>query len=185
VSRSLRHNNRAFGSLPYRTAALPDASDGSGYCRSCLEFGGIGGIIGAEAARSSRVTRAAESRWRLVRRRIRCRSKRVPIAFIGFMSALLFFFEWGGWRGHRPWGDPRAFSDIWWHLPVWVAYFFLCICCGRGGKAPMTIFSESIFKTAHYPTWSNLNSPPAITDNQSCSWTGYTPGLKAARGFVF
>jgi hypothetical protein len=43
-------------------------------------------------------------------------------------AVLGFLLDWGGYRGHfAPWGDPRPFTEVWWHFPMYLAALMAAI----------------------------------------------------------
>jgi hypothetical protein len=66
------------------------------------------------------------ARWRLMRRRMRQRTKRVPV-FALLAGLALLFGDWVGFRRFGVWGQRRELSEIWWHLPAYVGASFVVL----------------------------------------------------------
>jgi hypothetical protein len=58
-------------------------------------------------------------------------------------GVITFLLEWAGFNfPHRVrmqrlpfWGTPRSLADIWWHLPSWIALFFVLGAAGYRGRS--------------------------------------------------
>ena len=72
------------------------------------------------------------SGWRLVRRRLRPRIRRIPVLAL-LAGSLLFLFDWAGYHGKfQPLGEHREIAEIWWHLPAYIAGLALAMMLWPG-----------------------------------------------------
>jgi hypothetical protein len=78
-----------------------------------------------KAAVASPMREQLRTRLRLQRWRINHRYRQA-LLFALLFAGLLMLMEWAGFRNKFVgWRDPRPLNEIWWHLPIYVAFFFV------------------------------------------------------------